>query len=167
MKKCFVFIMFFSLFFVTAPGVNAQTIVPSQITSVTLFTGQALVKREASATVDKGLNELFLEMEAFHVDKDSVTAKVYGTGDILSVQLQDIPVKESVQENIKVLEQKIDQLKKSKKMLSDQKILLGKKERFLGSLIDFSEFCLLAPHLKKFIRKKSLLTRQSKRSLRK
>lgn len=139
MKKRFVFIMFFFLFFVSSPGVNAQTIVPSQITSVTLFTGQALVKREASATVGKGLNELFLEMEAFHVDKDSVTAKVYGSGDILSVQLRDIPVKESPQENIKVLEQKIDQLKKSKKILSNQKILLGKKERFLGSLIDFSE----------------------------
>lgn len=139
MKKRFTIILFFSLFCVGNPCVYAQTIVPSKITSVTLFSGQALVKRQASTTVDKGLNELFLEAEAFHVDKDSVTAKVYGSGEIFSVQFRNIPVKESPQVNIKTLEQKIDQLKKSKKILSDQKILLGKKERFLGSLIEFSD----------------------------
>ena len=139
MKKIFATILFLSLFCVGIPCIRAQTTVPSSITSVTLFSGQALVKRQAAATVEKGLNELLLEVEAFHVDKDSVTAKVYGSGDILSVQFRSIPVKESPQENIKILEQKIDQLKKSKKKLSDQKMLLGKKERFLDSLIEFSE----------------------------
>lgn len=139
MKKRSAILLFFFLFCVSIPLVYAQTIVPSQITSITLFSGQALVKRQAATTVDKGLNELFLEIEAFHVDKDSVTAKVYGSGEIFSVQFRDIPVKESPQESIKVLEQKIDQLKKSKKTLTDQKILLGKKERFLGSLIEFSD----------------------------
>ena len=139
MKKIFATILFLSLFCIGIPCIRAQTPVPSIITSVTLFSGQALVKRQGATTVEKGLNELLLEVEAFHVDKDSVTAKVYGSGDILSVQFRSIPVNESPQEKIKILEQKIDQLKKSKKTLSDQKMLLGKKERFLDSLIEFSE----------------------------
>ena len=139
MKKLFTIILFFFLSYIGHPAALAQTIVPSQITSVTLFAGQALVKRKASTTVAKGLNELVIEIEAFHVDKDSVTAKIYGSGDIFSVQFRNIPAKESPQENIKALEQKIDQLKKNKKMLFDQKTILDKKQRFLDSLIEFSD----------------------------
>ena len=101
MKKLFTIILFFFLSYIGHPAALAQTIVPSQITSVTLFAGQALVKRKASTTVAKGLNELVIEIEAFHVDKDSVTAKIYGSGDIFSVQFRNIPAKESPQQNIR------------------------------------------------------------------
>ncbi len=139
MKMRFVFILFFFLACIGHPAAFAQTVVPSQITSVTLFAGQALVKRKTSTTVAQGLNELLMEVDAFHVDTDSVTAKVYGSGNIFSVQFRNIPVKESPQENIKALEQKIEQLKNSKRTLSDQRTLLDQKQRFLDSLIEFSD----------------------------
>jgi len=137
MRKSYIFIVLFSFFIV--PFAFAEKTVPSQIKEVTLFSGQAMVKREAFATVQRGLNELFLEIEAFHVDKDSITAKIYGAGEIFSVQFKKIPIKESPRENIKALEQKINKLKKSKRVLADKKEVLNKEELFLVSLIDFSK----------------------------
>ncbi|NVM24719.1 MAG: mucoidy inhibitor MuiA family protein [Desulfobacterales bacterium] len=137
MKKSYIYIVLFSFFIV--PFAFAGQTVPSQIKEVTLFSGQALVKREAFTTVQKGLNELLLEIEAFRVDSDSVTAKVFGAGEIFSVQFKKIPIKEPPQDNIKVMEQKINELKKSKRLLSDQREVLNKEEAFLVSLIDFSK----------------------------
>lgn len=137
MRKSYILIVLFSFFIV--PFAFAGQTVSSQIKEVTLFSGQALVKREAFTAVRKGLNELLLEIEAFRVDQDSITAKVFGAGEIFSVQFKEIPIKESPQENIKVLEQKIDELKKSKRLLTDKKEVLNKEESFLVSLIDFSK----------------------------
>jgi uncharacterized protein (TIGR02231 family) len=137
MRKSYIFIVLFSFFIV--PFAFAEKTVPSQIKEVTLFSGQAMVKREAFTTVQKGLNELFLEIEAFRVDKDSITAKIFGAGEIFSVQFKKIPIKESPRENIKALEQKINELKKSKRVLADKKEVLNKEELFLASLIDFSK----------------------------
>jgi len=137
MRKSYIFIVLFSFFIV--PFAFAEKTVPSQITEVTLFSGQAMVKREAFTTVQKGLNELFLEIDAFRVDQDSITAKIFGVGEIFSVQFKKIPIKESPRENIKALEQKINELKKSKRVLADNKEVLNKEELFLVSLIDFSK----------------------------
>jgi len=137
MRKSYIFIVLFSFFIV--PFAFAEKTVPSQIKEVTLFSGQAMVKREAFTTVQRGLNELFLEIEAFRVDKDSITAKIFGAGEIFSVQFKKIPIKESPRENIKALEQKINELKKSKRVLADKKEVLNKEELFLVSLIDFSQ----------------------------
>jgi len=137
MRKSYIFIVLFSFFIV--PFAFAEKTVPSQIKEVTLFSGQAMVKREAFTTVQKGLNELFLEIEAFRIDKDSITAKIFGAGEIFSVQFKKIPIKESPRENIKALEQKINELKKLKRVLTDKKEVLNKEESFLVSLIDFSK----------------------------
>jgi uncharacterized protein (TIGR02231 family) len=137
MRKPYIFIVLFSFFIV--PFAFAEKTVPSQIKEVTLFSGQAMVKREAFTTVQKGLNELFLEIEAFRIDKDSITAKIFGAGEIFSVQFKKIPIKESPRENIKVLELKINKLRKAKRDLADKKEILKKKESFLASLIDFSK----------------------------
>ena len=140
MKKIsFVIILPLLLLSLIFPHLFAGQTVPSQIKEVTLFSRQALVKREAFATVQKGLNELLLEIEAFRVDQDSITAKVFGAGEIFSVQFKGIPIKESPRENIKALEQKINELKRSKRVLADKKEVLNKEESFLVSLIDFSK----------------------------
>jgi uncharacterized protein (TIGR02231 family) len=117
----------------------AEETVPSRITDVTLFSGQALIQREALATIDKGLHDLLLEVEAFRIDRDSVSAKVFGSGEIFSVQYKEIHVKESPRENIKILEQKIEKLKQARRTLTDEKDVFNKKELFLRSLIDFSQ----------------------------
>lgn len=127
------------LSFFIVPCAHAGQTVPSQIKEVTLFSGQALVKREAFISVQKGLNELLIEIEAFRIDKDSVTAKVFGAGEIFSVQFKEIPLKEAAQQKIKDLMQKIEELKRSRRQLSDQREILEKKESFLKSLIDFSK----------------------------
>lgn len=102
----------------------AQETVPSQIKEVTLFTNQALVKREAKAKFHKGLNELLIELQAFRVERDSVSAKVFGDGEIYSVQFKEVYLKESPQENIKALERNIKELKDSKRILLDEKDVL-------------------------------------------
>ena len=58
--------LIFAVSFILAGSLNfAQKIVPSKIKEVTLFTNQALVKREAILKVKKGLNDIFLEVNAF------------------------------------------------------------------------------------------------------
>jgi len=137
MKRFWSFIMLASFFIL--PYAHAGQTVPSQIKEVTLFSGQALVKREAFVSVKKGLSELLIEIEAFRIDRDSVTAKVFGAGEILSVQFKEIPLKEEAQQKVKDLIQKIEELMRAKVQISDQRKVLEKKESFLGSLIDFSK----------------------------
>jgi uncharacterized protein (TIGR02231 family) len=136
MKKLLVLTIAFLL---GAPLSFAQETVPSQIKEVILFSNQALVKREAKADLRRGLNHILIELQAFQVDRDSVTAKVFGEGEIYSVQFKEIYLKESPQEKIKTLERKIKELKESKRTLLDEKQVLNNREKFLGSIIDFSK----------------------------
>lgn len=118
---------------------TAQAGVPSQIQEVTLFSNQALVTREAKIDVHEGLNEILLDVDAFRVDSDSVSARVFGDGELYSVQLKEIYLKEAPQENIRALEEKLRELNASRKALEDGKAVLKSKEQFLGSVIDFAK----------------------------
>ncbi len=122
----------------TKKSISDETI-SSKIVEVTLFTDQALVKRKATTKVGKGLKELLLEVEAFNVDSDSVSAKVYGSGEIYSVQLREIYLKEEPQQNIKELRERIKALTNKRNTLQYSIDVLNKKDGFLGSLIDFSK----------------------------
>ena len=117
----------------------AQETVPSQIQEVTLFSNQALVTREAQVQVREGLNEILLEVKAFRVDSDSVSARVLGDGEVYSVQLKEIYLEEAPQENIRALEEKLRELQASLKVVEDSKAVLKNKEQFLGSVIDFAK----------------------------
>ncbi len=118
---------------------SAQDIVPSQIKAVTLFPDQALITREANVKVHKGLNEILIDIEAFQVDSDSVSAKVFGKGELYSVQFKDIFLQVAPQKNIRTLEEKLQQLNASRVAMEDNRVLLQNKERFLLSVIDFSK----------------------------
>jgi len=117
----------------------AQDVVPSKIRSVTLFSNQALITREAKVPVQKGLNEIFIGVEAFNVDADSVSAKVFGKGELYSVQLKTIYLEKAPQENIKDLEKKLKDLKAAHTAMTDDINVLKNKERFLESVMDFSK----------------------------
>ncbi len=117
----------------------SQGIVSSQIKKVTLFTNQALVKREATLEVRKGLNEILIGLNAFDVDKDSVSAKIYGKGSLYSVQLKKVYLKEAPQEKIKELEKKLKELRGKQESLRGEEENLVKLERFLDSFINFSQ----------------------------
>ncbi len=112
--------------------------VNSVIKEVILFPNQALIKREAQLKAKKGLNEILLEINAFNVDKDSVSAKVYGEGEIYSVQFKEIFLKEPPQKKIRELENKLKNLRVQKESLLSEKNVLEKKEEFLNSFINFS-----------------------------
>ncbi|UCG81428.1 MAG: mucoidy inhibitor MuiA family protein [Desulfobacterales bacterium] len=118
---------------------TAQAVVPSQIQEVTLFSNEAMVTRQATIHVHKGVNEILLCVDAFRVDSDSVSARVFGDGELYSVQLKEIYLKEAPQENIRILEKKLQDLKASRKALEDNKAVLTSKEKFLSAVIDFAK----------------------------
>ena len=117
----------------------SEEIVSSRIKEVVLFSNQALVKREGSCKVKKGLNDLFLEIEPFNLDKDSVSAKVYGEGSLYSVQFKEIYLRKPVQEEIRNLRERIKNLEEDKKSMLDQLRVLDAQERFLNSVVEFSQ----------------------------
>jgi uncharacterized protein (TIGR02231 family) len=117
----------------------AQAVVPSQIQEVTLFSNEAMVTRQATVHVHKGVNEILLSVDAFRVDSDSVSARVFGDGELYSMQLKEIYLREAPQENIRTLEKKLQELKVSRKALEDNKAVLKSKEKFLSAVIDFAK----------------------------
>ena len=117
----------------------AQEVASSLIKEVTLFSNQALIHREANLSAHEGLNKILLELEAFRVDRDSISAKVFGDGQLFSVQFKEIYLKEPAQEKIQVLQQKIMELEESKRALLNEKDVLNKKELFLSSVLNFSQ----------------------------
>jgi len=117
----------------------AENVIPSKISQVTLFSNQAQITRGAETKVSKGLNTLLIEASAFNLDKDSVSAKVFGEGEIYSVQFRKIYIKCAPQDKINSLEIKLKKLTDQKNNLSAKKDVLNKKKEFLNSLVDFSQ----------------------------
>jgi len=127
------------VFFCLLTLVHASQFVSSNISDVTLFSNQAMVVREGLAHLKPGLNELLIETSAFNVDKDSISAQVYGSGEMISVQIKQVPLVEFPQDQVNTLSEKLRKLNQSRKGLSDKKLVLAKKESFLDGLIDFSK----------------------------
>ncbi len=137
MRRILVFLILV-IFFSSLPVHAGQTL-QSKISSVTLYTDQALVQREVLADVGPGINELLLPIQAFSIDGPSITAKVYGKGKIISVQIRTIPLKAAPQEKIRELEETIKTLERDKQALLDKEAALLRQEKFLDSIAAFSE----------------------------
>ena len=120
----------------------SQVTVSSEIKEVIAFSDQALVTRKAEASVSKGLRELHIETEAFWVDPDSIQARVYGKGEIHSVQLRTIHLKDVPQEKLKKLIQELEGLKDKKAEIAKEREVLTKEEKFLDSLVNFAKIQL-------------------------
>jgi uncharacterized protein (TIGR02231 family) len=121
------------------PPLSWAEIVPSEIGEVTLFSDQALVTRVAEVSAVEGFNEIHLSVDAFQVDVDSVSAKVFGEGRILGVRYREIPVAAPAQENVSTLENRLRDLRWKERALLDKKDVLKKKEDFLNAVVKFSE----------------------------
>jgi uncharacterized protein (TIGR02231 family) len=119
------------------PGYASQFL-SSNITEVTLFSDQALVERTCKTNVQPGTNDLLVELTAVAVEKNSVSARIIGTGEILSVQIKDIFLTEAPQQQIQALEEKLRALQKSLTTLNDKEKVLLKQGRFLDTLMDIS-----------------------------
>ena len=117
----------------------AGTSEPSKIKDVTLYSNQALVTREADMEVRQGFNEIQISLDAFRIDSDSVTARVFGEGEILSVQYKELPVVDAPQDFINNLAKKIEALQISRQGVMDKKRILQNKATFLGAFLEFSQ----------------------------
>ena len=135
MKKILTF--FLSLFFVFSCAFG-ENIISSRISKVTVFADKAQVTRQATVKVKEGLSNISLEVKAFRVDKDSVTAKIIGDGEILSVQLKTVYLERQPQENIDKLRENLDKLSVERLKVMDEGNVLSKKNEFLDSVIHFS-----------------------------
>ncbi len=124
-----------------APGgpVAAGQPLDSKITDVTVFSNQAMVTRTASVDVGAGASRLIVPTDAFRLVSDSVTAAVFGEGEILGVQVVRVPVSKMPQDAIRAIETKIEGLEKEKKALLDAVNALSKQEAFLNGVVDFSK----------------------------
>ena len=117
----------------------AGTSEPSKIKDVTLYSNQALVTREADMEVRQGFNEIQISLDAFRIDPDSVTARVFGEGEILSVQYKELPVVDAPQDFINNLAKEIEALQISRQGVIDKKRILQNKATFLGAFLEFSQ----------------------------
>ncbi len=80
-----------------------------------------MVVREGQTHLKPGMNELLVETTAFNVDKDSVSAQVFGNGEMVSVQIKQIPLADFPQDQVNTLSEKLRTLKQARKDLSGQK----------------------------------------------
>lgn len=110
----------------------------SRLTQVTVFSGQAWLKRRARTKAVKGTNRYLLEIPAFHVDADSVQARVFGEGEVLSVQHKILPVKAFPHEKIQALDKEKETLLLEITALKGQQAIKDKQVSFLDAMIDFS-----------------------------
>ncbi len=128
---------------IAAMAVNSQadsgSFVPSKIKAVTVFSNQALVTREAGVDLREGFNVIQLAIDAFSIDPDSVTARLFGEGEILSVQFKELPVVDAPQEIIDTIEKKIEALQNNRQALINKERILQNKATFLSAFLDFSE----------------------------
>ncbi|MCD4813289.1 mucoidy inhibitor MuiA family protein [bacterium] len=120
-----------------------ETITPlileSIIESVTLFTNQAQVTRKAKTTLKKGLQEILIDIEACNVDGDSVSAKIFGEGEIYSVQYREVYLPEAPQENIRKLDEQIEEKGTVLRRLEKSRNVIDQRDAFLHSVVHFSQ----------------------------
>ncbi|MBF0216619.1 MAG: DUF4139 domain-containing protein [Candidatus Omnitrophica bacterium] len=117
---------------------GAEESVPSSIKAVTLYPSEALITREAVFKAGKGIDKIQLDIEAFYVDGDSVSAAVFGDGQTMGVQLKEKYLTEMPQAAVKELEKKLEDLKESRKAAAHTGEVLSKKEEFLNGVVNFA-----------------------------
>jgi len=127
------------MLFLSSIPVQANTLVHSRIAAVTLYSDQALVQREATIEAESGVNTLELPINAFSIDAPSATAKVFGEGSIISVQIKTVPLSAPPQEKIGALEDRIEKLKQEKQAVLDRKNAASRQEAFLDAVSEFSQ----------------------------
>jgi len=86
-----------------------------------------------------GMNQLLVETTAFSIDQDALTAQVFGSGEMISVQFKLIPLSEHPQDQVRLIQDKLREKQHARRVLMDKKTVLEKKSAFLDGLIDFSK----------------------------
>ena len=120
-------------------GAALAATAPSRIQAVTVYSDRARVVRTAEAAVTAGLNEIQLQTTAFHLDHESVMARVFGEGELFGVQYRQVPIEAYPQEKIETLRSRLRDLERALEALNDEKAVLDRRRAFLDSFIEFSK----------------------------
>jgi uncharacterized protein (TIGR02231 family) len=142
MKKIMMIAILMSL--IVTFTAEADQMIDSQIEKVTLYLDRAMITRVATTKIAAGMQTLLIEMEAFQIDPDAVSARVFGAGEVYGVQYREDPIIDSPQEGIRLIKEQIKDLEKQKQAILDKKNVLEKQTLFLDALVDFSKTQL--PH---------------------
>lgn len=128
-----------SVFFLMSTFAHAADVNGSKISEVKLFSDRALIKKTASSKISKGVVTLNVVVDAFNVDRDSISASVFGDGEVSSVQLKEIELTDMPQPGIKEVEDKLRDAREARGALANRQSALAKRELFLDSIAKFSD----------------------------
>lgn len=111
----------------------------NRITEVVLFPDQAYVTRQATAAVEAGKQRLLLEIQALHIDTDSIQSRVFGRGVLLGVQYRRLPVVHAPQQELRELDNRLRQLQLNRRRISDARQIVEKQRKFLDTTLSYAE----------------------------
>ena len=114
------------------------TIRTSSIVKVVVFSDQALVTRRIKAGAGSGINRFLVDVKAFDVDSDSIQTRVFGRGELLSVQYRIFPMEQPPQEDLRSLEEKKRAAYQKMQVIKDRLAIIGQKKKFMDGLVDFA-----------------------------
>ena len=81
---------------------------------------------------------MFLEIQAFSIDKDSVQAIVKGSGQIHSVQYREMPVKDAPQEELRELDTAKREMLRDHRQKKNSRKIIDKQIQFLDSTLEYA-----------------------------
>ena len=110
----------------------------NKIIKVLLMPRQALVTRYVKTELVEGLNKIEVGTNASGIDVNSLQASVRGQGEILGVQLKQIPSLQFAQPELATLENEKKDLEKQKRQRELEKEAAVKQKSFLDSVGKFS-----------------------------
>jgi uncharacterized protein (TIGR02231 family) len=113
----------------------AELLCESTIERVTVFTDKAEITRTGEAEVGAGIESLLVEVPAYQIDTKSIQARVFGAGEVFSVQFENVYVEEAPQEKVAELEAMLEKKTDARKELHSEKWILKKKETYLDAVI--------------------------------
>lgn len=111
----------------------------NRISEVSVFTHRAQIRRQASVSVGTGQERLLIEAQAHHVDRDTLAASVFGEGQLLGVQYQEVPVQDAPQQEIRALDERKRELRRERQKLLNAIEGVEKQKQFLDSTLSYAD----------------------------
>ncbi|MDX8393525.1 MAG: DUF4139 domain-containing protein [Mariprofundales bacterium] len=111
----------------------------NKIVAATVFTASAFVTRAAKTAVAAGLQRVFVELTADSIDADSIQARVFANGEIISVQYRKIQLEPIINVIVKEQEERLNNLRKRQMSLQYASGAIDKQELFLDGVLGLLE----------------------------
>lgn len=135
-KRAFILLLAFAWVGTARANEASRHEVASKISSVTVYSDRALVKRTFSAELPAGFVSLAIPALPSKMLNESVRVSGKGTSNaiISGVNIEEEYLESSAQDVVRELEEKLRKIEKQKRILQDRKGVLGQKKEFIESL---------------------------------